>query len=209
MLGHHLRHFHDRSVVSTQRGRSGYQIPGGQSALRGGAAFRTMLPRGVCHLSGHTSESAEKTRNNNRHVQKNRPPLATSARRCAREQPLSPETGPLQSRKCQPSPSEEKRRTTCGQRAPYRALCGEHEGKTAPACPAPSVHERRFTRALVGSSQLQCRPIGTLDSASSPRGKGQHTRSTAGGLWHRKNGVASTASRRRLLEWDHRRRLWG
>jgi len=119
---------------------------------------------------------------NDRHVQKKeRPPLATH-RRCARKQPLSPETGPLQSRKRQPSQSEEKRRTTCGQRAPYRALCGEHEGKTAPACPAPSVHERRSTRALFfGSRQLRCRPIRTLDSASSPRRKGQHTRSTAGG----------------------------
>jgi len=63
LLSAPCRHFHARSVVSTQRGRAGSQIPGGKSVLRGGATIRTRLRRGVCHLSGHTSESAQKTEN--------------------------------------------------------------------------------------------------------------------------------------------------
>jgi len=48
--------------------------PGGYSAIRGGAAVITGLRRGVCHLTGHASESAQKTMKkvNERHMRTKR-----------------------------------------------------------------------------------------------------------------------------------------
>jgi len=69
--------------------------------------------------------------------------------------PRPPEMGPLQLRRCPPSQSEVKRRSTCGQCAPDRADGDEHEETAAPACPAPSVHERTSTPSLPGRNRMQ------------------------------------------------------
>jgi len=68
-----------------------------------------LLSKGVCEAGKHEKNGAKK-------VHQMMPRASNDAlgridtRRCARKQPLSPETGPLQLRKCPPSQSEEKRR---------------------------------------------------------------------------------------------------
>jgi len=98
-----------------------------------------------------TSESAQKRRSQRKTcAQKDGPPLATPIEEMfSRAAPtVPPETRPIQLRKCPPSQSEVKRRTTSGQRAQYHAHGGEHEETAAPACPSLSVHERTSTPSL-------------------------------------------------------------